>query len=146
MSDQILRMNVPPDQSLHQFFHSPKRSYPGAIDRLLSMDDIRTWIEGAGSAFSYECDFAPFSGRTYSKLSSCIVCRSINGSFNALAIRNLQNLFQCILSRFKHIIGKSQLLCKINPVIVHFNTDQLIGSQCLGKHQSCQSYRSKTCD
>ena len=62
MGDEVFRMDVPANETLHELFHSPERRYPGTVNGLLAMDDIRARIEGAGAALADESDLAPLSG------------------------------------------------------------------------------------
>ena len=43
-------MELPPNQPLHQFLHEPRRGHPGAVDRLLVVDDVRRGLEADAAA------------------------------------------------------------------------------------------------
>ena len=48
-----------------------------------------------------------------------------------------------MIGRFEHIVHQAQLLCQIDPVVVHFHADQLICAYCLCEHQSGKTDRTK---
>src|SRR5699024_6393763 len=108
MRNQIFRMNVPSDQTLHQFFHTPQTGHPGTVDGLLSVNDIRARHEGTGSSLSDKCDFSPFSGRTDGQLTSRIIGACIDRTLYTFSIGHVKDLFQGILTRTEYMIDKSE--------------------------------------
>ena len=135
-------MDAPADKALHQFLHSPQRGYPGAVNGLLSMDDVRAGIKGAGAAFADECDFAPFPCSADGKLASRIAGAGVNGALHAVSVCHLHNAVHGFV-RFEHIIHQSQFLCQADTVIIHFHADEHVGSHGLCKHKRSQTHRAQ---
>ena len=135
-------MDAPAYQSLHQLLHSPQRGYPGAVDGLLAMDDIRAGIEGACAALSHKRDLAPLPGSADGKLTSRIAGAGVDGALHAVTVRHLHDAVHRLVRR-EHIVHQSQLLCQLHAVFVHLHADQHVGSHGLCQHQSRQPYRAK---
>lgn len=51
VSDEVFRMDFPPDEPLEKFFHQRDAGYPRAVDGLLFVDDVRTRVELERTSF-----------------------------------------------------------------------------------------------
>src|SRR4051794_5331869 len=85
-------MQIPADQTFHQFLHAPGRSDPGAIDGFLVVDDVGRRVEFDAAAFAEEHDASPLPGGADGGGPGGVVGGAIDSALHAIAAGELADL------------------------------------------------------
>ena len=84
MGNEILGMQAPADQALHQILHTPEAGHPAAIDGFLAMDYVGAGLKAGGAALAHIGNFAPFAGSLDSQRAAGLIGASIHSLFHAM--------------------------------------------------------------
>ena len=83
MSDQARRKKLPSHQPLNEFFHSPDRCDPGAINRLLVMHQVGRRLELNCAAFAEKNNSPPAPSGTDRRCSRIRMAGTFNSTLDS---------------------------------------------------------------
>src|SRR3954452_8555532 len=112
MRDQIRGMETPPAQPLDQFFHQPGGGDPGAVDRLLVMNNVRRRVEFDAATLAEEYDASPLARRADGGGASGIVRGAIHRAFDAISAGEIENFAHVVRTGRQHHVAEAESACK----------------------------------